>query len=97
MYYMILSSKKMTSWKKLAELITVPYNIPLKNNKKTWTEPSAVPAMAASAACDPAASVLAQSYHSKRVGRHPQRLVQSKWVGRGWDEYFSIVRNGGGL
>ncbi len=28
MYYMILSSKKMTSWKKLAELITVPYNIP---------------------------------------------------------------------
>jgi len=30
MYYMILSSKKMTSWKKLAELITVPYNIPLK-------------------------------------------------------------------
>ena len=29
MYCMILSSKKMTSWKKLAELITVPYNIPL--------------------------------------------------------------------
>ncbi len=28
MYYMILSSKKMTSWKKLAELVTVPYNIP---------------------------------------------------------------------
>jgi len=32
---MILSSKKMTSWKKLAELITEPYNIPLPVSSET--------------------------------------------------------------
>ena len=35
MYYMILSSKKMASSKKLAEIIAVPYNIPLEGAPKT--------------------------------------------------------------